>query len=280
MASAYHHGVTTDPIWTDDLLRAPHEVADKASRVRSMFNAIAPRYERTNTICSGGRDAYWRTRAVQLACVRPDDDALDVACGTGDLTRAFARAGSRSVTGCDFAHEMLTRAAQASGDAPRWVEADALRLPFLDASFSLVSCAFGVRNFVDLDAGLTEMHRVLKPGGRVVILEFARPKSLFIRAGYEFYANRIMPRAASWISGDQSGAYRYLPRSVVSFLSADQMGERVKKAGFATFSATPLTFGVANVYRAWKAWDQSFEHVARHESYASFKCRPARASSA
>jgi demethylmenaquinone methyltransferase/2-methoxy-6-polyprenyl-1,4-benzoquinol methylase len=245
--------VTTDPIWNDDLLRAPHEVADKASRVRSMFNAIAPRYQRTNTICSAGRDAHWRNRAVQLAAIRSDDDVLDIACGTGDFTRAFAFARPRSVIGCDFAHEMLTRAAQAPGTAHRWVEADALRLPFRDGAFSLLSCAFGVRNFVDLDAGLAEMHRVLKPGGRAVILEFARPKSAWFRVTYEFYANRIMPWAASWISGDQSGAYRYLPRSVVSFLDAKQMGDRLKQAGFAAISATPLTFGVATVYRAWKA---------------------------
>ncbi len=221
-----------------------------------MFNAIAPRYECTNTICSGGRDAYWRNRAVQLASIRSDDDVLDIACGTGDFTRAFARAHPRSVTGCDFAHEMLTRAARTPGTVRRWIEADALRLPFNDGSFSLTSCAFGVRNFVDLDAGLSEMLRVLKPGGRSVILEFARPKSVLFRVTYELYANRIMPWAASCISGDQSGAYRYLPRSVVSFLNAEQMCDRLKKAGFEAFSATPLTFGVVTVYLAWRAKGQ------------------------
>ena len=221
-----------------------------------MFNAIAPRYERTNTICSGGRDAYWRNRAVRLAAIRSDDDVLDIACGTGDFTRAFAQAHPRSVTGCDFAHEMLIRAAQAPGTESRWVEADALHLPFQDGSYSLISCAFGVRNFVDLDTGLAEMYRVLKPGGRAVILEFARPKSFLFRTLYEFYSNRIMPWAASCISGDQSGAYRYLPRSVVSFQSAEQFCDRLKKAGFEKFSTTPLTFGVATVYRAWKAQDR------------------------
>lgn len=245
--------MTSDPIWNDDLLRAPHQVSDKASRVRSMFNAIAPRYERTNTICSGGRDAYWRRRAVQLADIRRDDDVLDIACGTGDFTRAFAREQPNSISGCDFAHEMLVRAAQARGDVHRWVEADALLLPFRDASFSLLTCAFGVRNFVDLDAGFAEMHRVLRPGGRIVILEFSRPKSVLFRVVYEVYSNRIMPWAASRISKDRSGAYRYLPRSVVSFLTAEQMGARLQLAGFASFSATPLTFGVTTVYRAWKS---------------------------
>jgi len=245
--------VTNDPIWNDDLLQAPHHVADKATRVRRMFNAIAPRYERTNTICSGGRDANWRNRAVRLAAVRSDDDVLDIACGTGDFTRAFARWRPRSITGCDFAHEMLVRAAQASGTPRRWVEADALRLPFQNGSFSVLSCAFGVRNFVDLDAGLSEMHRVLKPGGRIVILEFSRPRSVWFRAVYEIYSSHVMPWAASWISGDRSGAYRYLPRSVVSFLHEEQMGDRLNQAGFESFSATPLTFGVATVYLARKA---------------------------
>lgn len=244
--------MTSDPIWNDELLKAPHKVADKASRVQSMFNAIAPRYERTNTICSAGRDAAWRRRAVDLAAIGTSDDILDIACGTGDFTRALARAKPRSITGCDFAHEMLVRAAQSSQNPHPWVEADALRLPFGDATFSVVSCAFGVRNFVDLDGGIAEMKRVLKPGGRIVILEFSRPQSFLVRTMYEFYSNRIMPWAASRISGDQSGAYRYLPRSVVSFLGAEQMGERLKHAGFESFSAIPFTFGVANVYRARK----------------------------
>jgi demethylmenaquinone methyltransferase / 2-methoxy-6-polyprenyl-1,4-benzoquinol methylase len=162
--------VPDKPIWDDDLLRAPHEAPDKAFRVRAMFNAIAAHYERTNTVCSAGRDAYWRQRAVELAGVRSDDDVLDIACGTGDLARAFARAGPRLVIGCDFAHGMLTRAKRGSPEL-RWVEADALALPFGSGRFSIVSCAFGVRNFVDLRVGLAEMQRVLRPGGRVVILE-------------------------------------------------------------------------------------------------------------
>lgn len=235
------------PVWTDELLRNPHDVADKASRVRSMFNAIAPRYENTNTICSAGRDAAWRARAVQLADIDANDVVLDIACGTGDFARAFLRAGPRCVIGCDFAHEMLVRAA-GGGSPRRWVEADALRLPFADRSFTVVSCAFGVRNFLSLDTGLSEMLRVLQPGGRVIILEFARPKSGLFRFGYELYANRIMPVLASWISRDRSGAYRYLPRSVVSFLDAAQMCRRMESVGFQSVTATPLTFGVATVY--------------------------------
>lgn len=134
-----------------------------------------------------------------------------------------------------------------------WCEADALKLPFASDSFSIVSCAFGVRNFDDLDGGLSEMRRVLRPGGRVVILEFTRPKNLTVRRLYEFYANRIMPAAATLISGDRSGAYRYLPRSVVSFLTAEQMLERLGCVGFRDCTATALTLGVVTVYVATRS---------------------------
>lgn len=239
--------VQSPQIWTDDLLNAPHEVTDKAGRVRSMFNAIAPRYELVNTVFSAGRDAAWRRKAVQLAAVRPDDVVADIACGTGDFARAFMFAGAGRVVGCDFAHEMLVHA-QKSRCSIGWLEADALRLPLADGSCTIASCAFGVRNFADLDAGLRELHRVLRPQGRAVILEFTRPANAFFRRMYEFYANRVMPRAAAMVSGDCSGAYRYLPRSVVSFLTAEQMCGRMADAGFEEITARPLTFGVVTVY--------------------------------
>ncbi len=258
--------VTDKPVWTPDLLQSPHEAADKAPRVRRMFNAIAPRYELVNSLFSGGRDAYWRRRAVQFADVRAEDEVLDVACGTGNFARAFSQAGPRRVVGCDFAHEMLIRAAtvrersSASGGGPvagapgsDWVEADALRLPFGDGSFTIASCAFGVRNFADLDAGLGEMFRVLRPGGRAIIVEFTRPTNAVVRRFYEFFSNRVMPIAASWVSGDTSGAYRYFPRSVVTFLDADQMCARLRAAGFVQATATPLTWGVVTVYVATRS---------------------------
>ena len=168
-------------VWTRQALEAPHLDQDKTRRVRRMFDAIAPRYELVNSVFSLGRDAFWRRRAVELAVVSPHEDVLDIACGTGDFARAFARARPRSVVGCDFAHHMLIRASAGCGvhsakDATRraeplmqWCEADALRLPFGPGSFSIVSCAFGVRNFQELEFGLTEMFRVLRPGGRAVV---------------------------------------------------------------------------------------------------------------
>lgn len=254
--------VTDKPVWTPDLLQSPHEAADKAPRVRRMFNTIAPRYELVNSLFSAGRDAYWRRSAVRLAQVVPDDEVLDIACGTGDFVRAFAQAEPRRIVGCDFAHEMLVRAAgnsphghtaQSNARGVEWVEADALRLAFKDGSFSIASCAFGVRNFADLDAGLKEMVRVLRPGGRAVILEFARPTNAVIRRFYEFFSNRMMPIAATWVSGDTSGAYRYLPRSVITFPGADQMCDRLRAAGFVQATSTPLTWGVVCVYIATRS---------------------------
>lgn len=238
------------PAWTPELLEAPHDASDKSVRVRRMFNAIAPRYELVNSLCSAGRDAAWRRRAVRLAGAGAEDDVLDVACGTGDFARAFERAGCRTVVGCDFAHRMLTRAMSRATAASRWCEADALRLPFRPGSFSITSCAFGVRNFHDLDVGLQEMFRVLRPGGRAVILEFTRPRNRLARGLYELYSMRLMPVAAQLISGDRSGAYRYLPRSVVSFLPAEQMCARLRRVGFAHPTATPLTTGIVTVYVA------------------------------
>ena len=239
-----------EPAWTPEVLQAPHDVADKASRVRRMFNAIAPRYEMVNSVFSLGSDAYWRRRAVRMAEVRNDDDVLDIACGTGDFARAFARAGPRSVVGSDFAHEMLRRAGGRRAGGLTWCEADALHLPFGEGSFSIVSCAFGVRNFQDLDAGFREMFRVLRGGGRVVILEFGRPRNALVRRLYELYSNRFMPVFASWLSGDRSGAYRYLPRSVVSFLDAEGICSRLRGVGFSRATATELSAGIVSVYIA------------------------------
>jgi demethylmenaquinone methyltransferase / 2-methoxy-6-polyprenyl-1,4-benzoquinol methylase len=236
--------------WTAEALTSPHTASDKAGRVRRMFNAIAPTYERVNTVCSGGRDAAWRRRAISLAKVSASDRVLDIACGTGDFARAFKVAGAADVIGCDFAREMLQRAASRSQPGLHWCEADALALPFRDACFDLVSCAFGVRNFADLDRGLAEMCRVLRPNGRAVILEFSRPTIAPIRWTYEFYAHQIMPTIACWLSADRQGAYRYLPRSIVTFPSAEEMSARLRRAGFAHVDARPLTMGIVTVYTA------------------------------
>ena len=239
-------------LWDDARLATPHEQTDKADRIRRMFNAISPTYERVNFVASVGRDRVWRRQTVRQADVQPDDRILDIACGTGDLARAFARAKPRLVLGLDFAGDMLRRAVDRTSDTRLWVQADALRLPFANGSFDITACAFGVRNFQDLETGLREMHRVLKPGGRAMILEFTMPTNALLRGLYHFYFAKIMPRLAAWISRDRTGAYQYLPRSVVSFLNAQQLTELLKKVGFASVRAKAMTFGAVQLYRAEK----------------------------
>ncbi len=240
------------PIWDKDRLDNPHGQSDKAARVRAMFDGIAPTYELVNRVLSAGRDASWRRSAVRLAQTTPDDRILDLACGTGDLARAFAAARASYVVGCDFSGAMLAHASKKEPTTIRWCQADALSLPIRDASFTVVSCAFGVRNFQNLAQGLLEAHRVLQPGGRIVILEFSLPKGRFLASAYLLYFRRILPRLASLISRDRSGAYRYLPASVSAFLDEAGMREVLESAGFTRIQSTRLSAGIVTVFVAWK----------------------------
>jgi len=239
-------------IWDERRLADPHRQPDKARRVQAMFDRIAPTYERVNRVLSAGRDGYWRRRAVELARIHGDDRVLDIACGTGDLSRAFASAGPHHVVGSDFSAEMLTLAAARRAPRVSWCKADALTLPFSDGAFTVAGCAFGIRNLQDLPRGLEELRRVLTSGGRLVILEFGVPTFPPIRAAYLLYFRHVMPRAARLISGDRSGAYDYLPQSVTSFLDEKGMIAALRSAGFARVEARRLTFGVVTVYIAWK----------------------------
>ncbi len=248
---------TTQPLnqrlWDQTRLAAPHTQDDKAVRVRRMFDHIAPTYERVNFIASAGRDRLWRRETVRRADVRPTDRVLDLACGTGDLAVAFGRANPEVVVGLDFAPEMLARCLGRTKARSGWIQGDALRLPFADQTFDITSCAFGVRNFQDLQAGLGEMYRVLKAGGRAMILEFSMPANPVLRGIYHFYFAKIMPILATWISRDKTGAYRYLPSSVVTFVTPRQMIDTLREIGFESASTTGMTFGIVNIYRADRA---------------------------
>ncbi len=239
-------------LWDEARLTDPHGQPDKAARVRRMFDAIAPTYERVNRVASAGRDARWRRRAVALADVRSDDRVLDVACGTGDLARLFAASGPALVVGIDFAANMLRLAAARGAARLAWAQGDALRLPFADACFSVVGCAFGVRNFCDLAAGLAEMHRVLRRGGRAVIVEFGLPTGRLRRRAYRLYFEHILPRLGAALSGDRNGAYRYLPKSVMSFPDPAGLARALRSAGFADVQTAPMTAGIAVAYLARK----------------------------
>ena len=241
------------PAWDQDNVKNPHQVADKAGRVQRMFSAIAPSYDLNNHLHSLWMDHYWRRQAVRLAGINGSDVVADIACGTGDLSMAFHRAGPKRVIGIDFCHAMLRGACEKSGGAAgpaiSFYEGDALRLPLRDQSVDVVSIAFGIRNVSDWGRAVDEFYRVLRPGGRLVILEFSLPRNAVLRTGYNFYFRRILPRTATLISGDKTGAYKYLPESVNTFISPEQLTQRMKTTGFADVKAISLTAGICFCYR-------------------------------
>ncbi|MHC5022957.1 MAG: bifunctional demethylmenaquinone methyltransferase/2-methoxy-6-polyprenyl-1,4-benzoquinol methylase UbiE [Planctomycetota bacterium] len=248
---------SAETAWTANELRQdPHQQADKADRVQRMFEAIADSYDLNNRLHSFGRDQAWRRAAVRLCRVGPTDRVLDVACGTGDLAEAFCRARPEAVVGADFTNAMLERArAKANArrrrpgePAPSYILADAMDLQLQDASFDVVSIAFGIRNVSNPNAAAREFRRILRPGGRVVILEFSEPRNPVLRALSRLYTCRIMPRTASLIARDRSGAYRYLPASISTFLDREAMRRLLEEAGFENVTTHPMTFGVCVAY--------------------------------
>ncbi len=245
-----------EPAWTDKELTNPHRIEDKAQRVRAMFTAIAPRYDLNDRLHSLGLDQTWRRKAVTTAEVKPGDVVLDVACGTGDLTLAFSRSRAKRVIGADFTPSMLTQATRKPPGigriAPSYHAADATRLPMNDETVDVVSIAFGIRNVADPAKALREFYRVLRPGGRLVILEFNQPTNSIVRLGYNFYFRHVMPRTAAFIAGDRSGAYRYLPRSVSTFLDRPATLNLMCETGFTHTRSSPLTLGIAVIYHSVK----------------------------
>jgi demethylmenaquinone methyltransferase/2-methoxy-6-polyprenyl-1,4-benzoquinol methylase len=239
---------------------APEGARDRESAgkaVREMFTSIAPRYDLLNHVLSFNTDRVWWWRAARTfdgILKRPDARVLDLCCGTGDMTFALnrrANSGTAKIIGADFSHAMLQRAAlKGKGTPLRWIEADALRLPFPDSHFDLVTAAFGFRNLADYDAGLREIVRVLRPGGECGILDFGEPRGLVGKV-YRIYFKRVLPAVGTVISGVR-GPYAYLPASVERFPAPDQMLERMRQAGFREASWTPYTFGVAGLYKGVK----------------------------
>ncbi len=218
-----------------------------------MFTEIAPRYDLLNHLLSFNVDRLWWRRAAGTfrdILQGPDARVLDLCCGTGDMTFALRRrAGKTSpkILGADFSHTMLQRASKKStGTSLRWVEADALQLPFPDKHFNLVTSAFGFRNLADYDAGLREIVRVLRPEGRCGILDFGEPSGL-MGSVYRIYFKHVLPAVGTVISGVK-GPYAYLPASVERFPEPAEMLERIRAAGFREASWTPYTFGIAGLY--------------------------------
>jgi len=193
--------------------------------VRAMFDRIAPVYDAMNRVMTMGLDQRWRRLAAEV--VHPGDRVLDAACGTGDLAVAAERAGG-TVTGLDFSERMLERARSKSSSI-EWVQGDVMELPFEDGSFDAATIGFGIRNVSDLEGGLRELARVLRPGGRVAVLEITRPRGL-LRPFFRLWFDVLVPLAGKILPG--GSAYSYLPASVRRFPGPDDLADAMRRSGF------------------------------------------------
>jgi demethylmenaquinone methyltransferase/2-methoxy-6-polyprenyl-1,4-benzoquinol methylase len=196
--------------------------------VRTMFDRIAPVYDVMNHVMTAGLDIRWRRRAAQAA-VRKGDRVLDAACGTGDLAIADLKAGAAKVTGLDFSEKMLERA-RSKQTSIEWLQGDMLALPFADETFDAATVGFGVRNVENLELGLSELRRVLRPGGRLAILEITQPRGA-LRPFYSLWFDRVVPLLGKVLPGGD--AYTYLPASVKRFPTAERLADMLREAGFA-----------------------------------------------
>lgn len=223
--------------------------------IGGLFDRIAGSYDKLNHLLSLGIDRRWRRRAVGM--LKYSGSVLDVAIGTADLAiEIMTQAKADSVTGIDLSDEMMKvgeQKVQESGyaDVISFTKANALDMPYPDESFGTVTCAFGVRNFSDLDKGLSEMYRVMKKGGQLCIIELSYPENKLVAALYDFYFSRILPKVGGAISNDKL-AYTYLNKSVKHFIWGEKMKERLQAAGFKYVGYRPMTFGIATLYMAGK----------------------------
>ena len=218
-----------------------------------MFARVAARYDLLNHLLSGNIDKRWRklvAEKLRESLVKQSARVLDVACGTGDLALVIAERTGAHVTGTDFCRPMLKiaqRKASARAAQIPFVEGDALRLPFMDESFDAVTIAFGLRNLANIEGGLNELRRVLKPNGRAAILEFSRPVVPGFRELFGFYFTRVLPRIGGIISGSRS-AYGYLPDSVARFPDQRVLAKMMREAGFVDIEYENLTGGIAALH--------------------------------
>lgn len=236
-----------------------------APQVQAMFGAIAGRYDLLNHLLSANQDVCWRKRGVRWLHPRRGEQILDLCCGTGDLAfEILRRQPSCDVTGADFSLPMLEIAQQKAtrllptAHFPTFTQADALNLQFADATFDAITVGFGVRNFENTAVGLREMRRVLKPDGRVMILEFMRPQSFFLRHIFSLFFKGILPRVGKLISKHNS-AYSYLPASVGDFYSRPEFENLLRECGFTNVRSCNLTGGAATCFVARNSTSDSLD---------------------
>ncbi len=220
-----------------------------------MFAEIAPTYDLLNHLLSLNIDKVWRKRVTKLVPCTDGGPILDLCTGTGDLAFAYDRAcaGKADIYAADFCTEMLTRAIRksakrGSSERIRFVEADAQRLPFASDQFEIATVAFGLRNVTDPEKGIAEMVRVLKPGGRLAILEFSKPRHWFFGRMYRLYFRYLLPWVGQLFSGSRQSAYRYLPQSVLEFPDGEALSDRLRAHGLTGVWFKPFTFGIATLY--------------------------------
>lgn len=232
---------------------------DVAGHVRAMFSAVAPHYDRANHLLSAATDIYWRHEAARRIVRELPAGAkvLDICCGTGDMSFALAKRlrNGQMLWAADFSHAMLreaqSKAARGRPGPLGWIEADALRLPWRDGSLDAVLTGYGFRNLAGYEAGLREFYRVLKPGGRLYILEFFRPELPVLRPIYEWYFSHILPWLGHWLTGRRA-AYEYLPRSVAHFATAGELAAWMRTAGFAEVRYRRLMGGITALHWGMK----------------------------
>ncbi|HYQ77477.1 MAG TPA: bifunctional demethylmenaquinone methyltransferase/2-methoxy-6-polyprenyl-1,4-benzoquinol methylase UbiE [Solirubrobacterales bacterium] len=240
-----------------DTINDNRQSPDFAGQVNRMFDRVAGRYDALNSLMTAGLHHRWRERAADQTDLAPGDAALDVCCGTGDLALELARRVSPGghVVGCDFSEPMLDlareKAAERSVEGARFEWADALELPYDAERFDAVTVGFGVRNLADLDRGLREMARVLKPGGRAVILEITQPTRPPLSLFYSLWFDRIVPLLGAFSSNPE--AYSYLPESVRSFPSPRGLAEKMDAAGFEAIRYTVLAGGIIAIHSGTRA---------------------------
>ncbi|HJU93351.1 MAG TPA: bifunctional demethylmenaquinone methyltransferase/2-methoxy-6-polyprenyl-1,4-benzoquinol methylase UbiE [Pyrinomonadaceae bacterium] len=229
---------------------------EHAGRVREMFASIAKRYDLLNHILSGNVDKRWRrivaTRVREKLSSGDSARILDVACGTGDLSLTLFETTGAGVIGTDFCRPMLAIAAGKTSGRIRLIEGDALDLPFRDGTFDAVTIAFGLRNLSNVEGGLAELSRVLKPGGWVAVLEFSRPVNAILRPLFNLYFRKLLPWMGGLISGSLS-AYTYLPASVQKFPDQSQLSLLMEQAGLDQVGYENLTGGIAALHMGQKA---------------------------
>lgn len=231
-------------------------VEGKKPHIERMFDDIAPRYDLLNRVLSGGIDQRWRRIVIREVLENDPERILDIATGTADLALQAARSSEARVVGVDISEEMLQvgrRKVTKASMEPRVTlqRGDAEKLPFSDRQFHAAMVAFGVRNFEDLAAGLSQIQRVLRPGGKLVVLEFSRPRAFPIKQLYAFYGRFILPLVGRLISGN-SGAYTYLPESISVFPEGEDFLGWMKEAGFERLRSRRLTFGIASMYVGYR----------------------------